>query len=133
MTTFSWPLQQSIVTMLSGFSPALAGGRIYDVAPQTVVFPYVEIGEGQIIPDDTTLADEGTSEFVTIHIWSRYRGMKEVKLIGSEISSLLHNQSLTVAGRASAHAWVRSFQMVRDPDGLSQHGIMTVEVIHRSN
>lgn len=137
MSTFSWELQQALVTLFASFSPPLVGGRVYDHVPENAVFPHVEIGEGQGVPADTTgdsgeLSDAGVSEFVTFHVWSRYRGKKEVKETLSRLHSVLHEQSLTIPGRVSAHAFVRDMRVVLDQDGLTRHGMLDLEVIHRS-
>jgi hypothetical protein len=140
---YAFALQQAIYTKLKTDN-AVAGGRVYDDAPSDAdriqqsgaAFPYVEIGESQSIPDDvsgaTESGDEGISEFVDLHIWSRKAGMKEAKDIGTMIHVLLHEVSLVVAGRASANAYVRNKRFFRDPDGKTRHGVVTVEVIHRS-
>lgn len=137
MSDFGFPLQTAIYAALTGASPVIAGGRIYDdppqaVPPRTVEYPYVEIGETQVIPDDTSGNDAGISEFVDLHIWSTYRGMKEVKEIAARIHDVLHEASLTVVGRTSAFAFIRNKRTLRDPDGVTRHGIVTVEIIHRS-
>jgi hypothetical protein len=115
---------------------ALVSTRIYDDAPQAVAFPWVEIGDGQSIPDDTSQAtgasDAGVSDFFDLHVWSRYAGKKEVKQIVDVLHGLLHEVSFTIAGRSSASAWIRSVRILRDPDGITRHGIVNVEVIHRS-
>jgi len=132
MSDHSWNLQQTIYTLLTGESPSIAGDRIYDDVPQNVTFPYVEIGDGQVIPDDTSSADEGFSEFIDLHVWSRYRGKKEIKQIFGQIHAALHGVALSVTGRASALSWVRNVRQFLDPDGVTRHGVVTVEVIHRS-
>jgi hypothetical protein len=35
-------------------------------------------------------------------------------------------------GRPSALAWVRTVRVITDPDGKTRHGIVSVEIIHRS-
>ena len=139
MAGFSFPTQRALYEALT--SASIAGGRIHDHAPSDVVFPYVEIGESQAIPDDTSAAggdDDGVSETFTLHVWDRpnrtggHRGGKQVREILSSIYTVLHGAALTVSGRASALAWVRSDRVMRDPDGITVHGVVDVEIIHRS-
>ena len=137
MSDFSFEVQKAIYAALTaGSPPAIAEGRVYDSPPENVAFPHVEIGEVQSIPDDTsksnTADDEGISEFRELHIWSRYNGYKEAIDIGSQIHAALHGVSLTVTGRASALAWVRNKRFFRDPDGVTRHGVVSIEVIHRT-
>lgn len=132
MTAYSWNLQKAIFSLLNGNSPTIVGGRIYDDVPQNATFPFIEIGESQGIPDDTSLGDQGMSEFIDLHVWSRYRGKRQIKELMDDIHTALHGVSLTVTGRVSALSWVRNVRMFLEPDGMTRHGIVTIEVIHRS-
>lgn len=146
--TAAFDLQATIFAALKA-NGALSGEggravRVYDDVPDAVLaatapdseFPYVQIGETDALPDDASTSagtgDDGEVETVTLHVWSRYQGQKEVKNIMQQIKSLLHNQALTVSGRASALAYVRSRRNFTDPDGRTRHGVVSVEVIHRS-
>lgn len=134
MTNYSDPLQLAIYTALTGAS--VAGGRVYDRPQSNVAFPYVEIGEAQVIPDDVSTtsggSDQGLSEFVDLHIWSDYQGQKEAKDIADAIRTALHETTLTVTGRASALCFQRNARILRDPDGVRTHGVMSFEIIHRN-
>lgn len=145
MSDASWELQKAILAELTNDSPSvIASGRVYDRVPDTAsgatapdsAFPYVQIGEMDSIPDDvsasSTVQDDGEVETITLHVWSRYQGQKEVKQIMQQIKDALHGVSLTVTGRASAQAYVRSRRNFLDPDGRTRHGVVSVEVIHRN-
>lgn len=137
MTSYSFPVQAAVYGALKA-ADAICAGRVYDRPSATVAFPFVEIGEGQAIPDDvsntagTPVGDQGISEFIDLHVWSEYQGQKEAKEIIDQIRTALHGISLTVTGRASALAWVRNERIIRDPDGRRTHGVVTVEIIHRN-
>jgi hypothetical protein len=134
MSAHTFDCQAALVQALA--TAGIAGGRVYDDAPQDVAFPWVEIGDRQIIPDDTssygTGSDDGVSDYTDVHIWSRYRGKKEALQIVDAIHGVLHGRTLTILGRPSALAWVRTVRVITDPDGKTRHGIVSVEIIHRS-
>lgn len=141
MSDASWELQQQIFTLLKAGN-AVASGRIYDDVPDAAAsasapdseFPYVVIGEMDSIPDDADGAagrDDGEMETLTLHIWSRYQGQKEVKQIMQQIKDLLHNTTITYSGR-TANLWVRARRSFLDPDGRTRHGVVSIEAIHRS-
>lgn len=145
MSDASWELQKAIKTLLDATIPeVISGGRIYDQAPDAAAatdapegeFPFVLIGESDSIPADVSASsgagDDGEAESITLHVWSRYRGQKEIKQIMQQIKDRLHGVSLTVTGRASALCFVRMRRSFLDPDGRTRHGILTVEVIHRN-
>lgn len=139
MSAYSWACQEALYAKLIGDAAlaAFVGERIYDAPPQTVVFPWLEMGDRQLIPDDTSTesgaSDAGIEDNIDLHIWSRYSGKKEVLQIVDTLHTLLHGVSLTIAGRASALAWVQpSPRIMQDPDGLTYHGIVPVMIVHRS-
>lgn len=134
-------LQAAIFSALRAASPIIAGGRIFDAVPVGIDstdsnFPYVVIGETQAIADDTSapgsVSDDGVVGYVTLHVWSRYRGKAEVHAVASQIKGALHEVDLTVIGRASALCWIDSTIVMDDPDGITRHGIVTCRVIHRT-
>jgi Protein of unknown function (DUF3168) len=114
----------------------ICGGRVYDDVEADVVFPYVSFAGGSAVPVDVSAAaaesDDGSAETVNLDAWSRYAGRKEISDVLAAIKAALHGQSLVVAGRASAHCFVR---MTRDfplPDGKTRHGVVTLEIICRN-
>lgn len=135
MSTFATPIQQAIYTRLTN---AINSANIYDDVPDlpegqpTANFPYITIGEDDILPWDTddTL---GGSALVVLHIWSRTQGKKETKEIMAEIYDALNRQ----AGNLSATGFrfvdcLHEFSTVVDQsDGVTRHGIcryrLTVE------
>jgi hypothetical protein len=132
----SWNVEDRIYDVLTG-APALAGGRVFgNVPPSTSstvqTFPYIHIGETDAIPDDVSPGDDGQAENITLHVWSRYAGQKEVKQLMDSIKTRLHGVELAVSGRASAISWVRSMRNFNDPDGKTRHGVVGIEVIHRN-
>lgn len=143
MSDASWNLQFAVYDLLKAGN-AIAGGRVYDNVPDAALsadapdseFPYVHIGETDLQPDDvgTTAGgrDDGAVETITLHVWSRYRGQREVKQIMQQIKDLMHDTQLTVTARASALCIVRAARSFLDPGGRTRHGVMSLEVTHRT-
>lgn len=118
--------QQAIYAAL--ITASVAGGRIFDDVPENPVFPYVVIGESVADSDDAT-GTEGTDSTETIYVWSRQRGFKECKQIMSLIHDTLHQKTLTVAGRDTAHLFWNGSLTRRDSDGITRQGIVRIRVI----
>lgn len=120
-----WALQQAIYARLS----AVVSVAVYDHTPQDVAFPYVVIGEDDtVIPFDTD-DSVGAESTINIHVWSRYRGWKEVKEIQREVYQALHRYELSVTG---AHVVTVEFDDARtflDQDGLTRHGVTRFRII----
>lgn len=133
MSAYSWPAQKAVFAAIG----SLAGGRVHVDAPADVTFPWIELAHAQIIPDDTVAdgggSDSGVSDFFDLHVWSREPGDEEVLTMIDSIHTALHGITLTIEGRTSGNTWVRTARILRDPDGSTRHGVVSVEVIHRSN
>lgn len=136
MSAFAVASQDAV--RLALISTGLCGGRVYDVAPEDTgnLYPFIEIGDGQTIPDDTTNStggsDDGVSEYVDVHVWSRVAARREMKSIIDGIHSRMHGVALLIVGRVSALAWVRTIRQLTDADGITRHAILSLEIVHRS-
>lgn len=105
-------------------------GRVIDGEasdPVKIGFPYVQIGETQTLDDDV-VGRAGVEEFLTLHIWSRYRGQIEVKSIAAAIETDLHASSLIVEGFETVDVFIRDLRVFDDPDGLTRHGVLTLHI-----
>lgn len=114
-------------------SPAcavLTGGRVYKPPPQDVAFPFVLIGDAFSADAGDDCAEDACECSMDVHVFSRAHGDEEAKTIMSALHSALHmpdpsppiDASWTIV---SLHVSVqRSFT---DPDGITTHGVLTVE------
>lgn len=109
-------------------------GAIYDNVPQAVdsgsdsVFPYVTIGDDTMLDWDTDTS-QGKEATLTIHVWSRYRGRKEVKEIQGIIYDALHLSNLIITGYHSVLMLSEFSETLLDPDGLTRHGVQRFRLI----
>lgn len=134
MSNPSWDIQSAIYALLTNVSPDIAAGGVHAPAGADVAFPYVEIGESQIVTDDVQCADGG-DEFITLHVWSRpAQGLsyEEVKRISASVKTALHGARLTGDSLGHAVAWVQTQRFMRDPDAMTLHGTLDVRVQHYS-
>lgn len=125
----TFDVQKAIVAALKGFSPDIAGDRISDRPDPATPFPYIEVGETQVLQADVS-GRTGADEYLTLHIWSRYKGKMEVRQIAAQVSSALHATSLSVPDMSSAYVFVRDLRIMTDPDGKTEHGIMDVRITY---
>lgn len=122
MSTFN--IQAAIYTALSGnITPA-----VYDHVPEDSTFPYVVIGEDLANEFDTD-TEQGYETLITFHIWSRYRGKKEIKDTDKEIYDMLHRQDLTISGQYTINLMWENSETILDADGLTYHGIVEYRLI----
>jgi hypothetical protein len=128
----SWALQQLVYARLIAFAgvTALVGQRVYD-APnlKTVTFPYVSFGPSDIVTDDADCID-GVIETLQIDVWSRRSGGKqEAKQIANAVKAALHDFHAEPAAGALVSLRVATIRIFNDPDGITTHGVVTVEAI----
>lgn len=127
MTEFSNPLQLAVYSRLGS---VIQNVPVYDSVPfqpdgqPQTNFPYIVIGDDTLAPWDTDEA-VGTSATLTIHVWSRYLGKKEVKTILGQIYSALNRQAANLA--ATGYNFVDCLfefsEIMEDIDGKTRHGV----------
>lgn len=127
-------LQNAIETTLRASAAlktamGLATVRLYTMsAPTNAPFPYVVIGEDQIL-DDSTECLESSEAITTVHAWSRVDGdvavsRTQAKAMAGVIRSAL--KALTgVSGFEVTLADFESSRHLTAPDGLTAHSVVS--------
>ncbi len=133
MSLHSFPLQQSIFTKLTSSTLTDVDGtsitsKVFDDVPEGTAYPYIVIGE-ETATDIGTHDKDATEHTLTIHVWSQYRGRKEIKEIMSEIYTSLHNSDITVSGASLVNIRHEFEQTLLENDGITRHGVMRFRVV----
>lgn len=141
MSDPSLALQGAIVAALQGAVAvtSLVGDRIYDQVPRPVppatgpTFPYITVGDGQVLGDDTEDCGDGSEVVLQIDAWSRAIGYPQVKQIAAAIRSALKIVPTLSGFDVSVVEYVQT-QFLRDPDGLTRHAALTFRylIVHTS-
>ena len=129
MSVGQFALQSSIYTALnvSAITTTLACG-VYDEVVEGNSYPFITLGEETTI-DYSTNNLVGAETTINIHIWSRYKGSKQTKQIMDKVHDLLHDVSLTVSGVNLINLRFEYSDIMRDPDGITRHGVMRFRAI----
>lgn len=132
MSLHSWPLQQAVYSTLNGASlldeAGNAIGGVYDDVPEGKVYPYVVIGE-ETQSNISTKSSDLHEHTLTIHVWSQYRGRKEIKVIMKQIYDSLHNNAITVTGASLVDIKQEFEQTLMESDGITRHGVMRFRAV----
>lgn len=120
-------LQKAMLNAIVAAVPML-GGRVFDTVPASALYPYVTIGEGQVLPDRADCID-GSEIFADVHVWSRKPGFVEAKQIAGAIRTALDDADLPLDGHALIQLLFRDERALRDPDGLTSHIAMTFHAL----
>jgi hypothetical protein len=121
-------VQKAVFAALT-VTPALAGGRVYDQVPEGAIFPYLSIGDEQVIDDSTTCQD-GWEVYPDVHCWSRPEtGSKvEVKTLAASVVARVTSIS-TVSGFSLVSITHETTRVFRDPDGLTEHAVCSFRAL----
>ena len=126
-----WPLQRGIYQALANSSElgALLGGtRIYDDAPQAASYPFITLGQS-LVRDWSTGTEDGAEHLLTLHVWSRAGGKKQVAEIIEAIRAVLHDQPLMLADHHLINLRHEFCEARLDPDGDTFHGIVRYRAV----
>ncbi|MEO1042132.1 MAG: DUF3168 domain-containing protein [Pseudomonadota bacterium] len=129
----AWSLQTALYTALTSDTDlqSILGvpARVYDSIPSDTIFPFVQIGAGQLFPYGGI--DGGFEHMIRITAFSRWGGRQECKAIADAVRAVLHNGSLTLEG----HSLIQSRLIFedhlrhREPDtyqGTMRYRLLTV-------
>lgn len=128
----TWPLQQAVYQALIGNGDLMAAiSGVYDHVPADTAFPYVTIGETTVI-DWSSKSFDGQLHDLTLHVWSRARGRKEVKTIMALLYDTLNGAALAVEGQELVDLRFDFAQTLLDADGLTFHGVQRYRAVTRA-
>lgn len=133
MSDPSLPLQNAEEAALRGSEAlksamGLAAVRLYVFSgPVNAPFPYLTIGDHQVIEDETVCL-ASSEVFSRVHIWTRVDGdvaatWAQAKAIAGVVRSVL-SAPLTVAGFDTTEWQFRSALHLSDPDGRTGHSVV---------
>ena len=96
---------------------------VHDAPPPRAAFPYAVIGP--IRSTDWSADDfSGEEHALAVHVWSRYRGAREVRGLMGDVKSALDQVALNVAGRRLILLRFTGAEDFREADGMTRHGIV---------
>lgn len=132
MSDPSLALQDAVEAALRG-SVALADAmegrvRLYTLsAPTDAPFPYLVIGEDQIV-DDETECSASSAAFTTVHVWSRVQddvsaSRAQAKTIAGIVRAVL-NTALPLAGFVVTDWRFETARHLTDPDQRTAHSVV---------
>ncbi len=118
---------------------ATVSGLISNYAGQPSVFTHVPQDLGELYPwvviygiesntwdNNATLGFEGT---MTVHTWDNRRDVGLVNTVQKAIYDVLHNNSMTYSGYCNVEFNQEYQTVLRDPDGITLHGVQRFRFI----
>lgn len=128
-----WAVQAGVYACLSANSELVgllgngASGVLDHVPPGTVA-PYVVMGEIAARPVDACDA-AGMDIGLTVHVYSRGSGMKELRAVMAAVYAALHDAGLVVSGHDVALCQCTGLETRMEGDGVTRHGTLRFRIV----
>ena len=107
---------------------ALGGPRVHDVPPASPEFPYVTLGEAQVL-DWSTATEGGEEHRLTLHAWSRQGGHNEAHAIAAILQQALHDAELVLTGHRLVNLRLTSADIRREAGGRTYHALVRFRAV----
>lgn len=97
--------------------------RLYDMAPEDPVFPYLTYGpiRSEDISGDGAIIN---THIMTLHIWSRYGGRAQVMEALNAVTQALEGAALALQSITLVRAQILYTDIFRAPNGQTLHGLL---------
>jgi len=129
MALYSQAIRNAIYTRLTGDATLMALiTAVYDDVPESTTYPYISLGDDSDINYGTKTID-GVQYVINIHVWSRYRGVKEATAIIERVYTLLNDYAMIVTGASLTHIRQEFNTVTVDNDGITRHGIIRFRAV----
>lgn len=117
-------------TSAIGVTALVPANNILDRNARPVLSPSIILGEDQNVDDGDSISRNMHRVYSTIHVWKREASTVGVKEIAWAMRTALRSGRLNLGGAFHCvDCKISSQRFLRDPDGETSHGIVTVETI----
>jgi hypothetical protein len=116
--------------MTTAVTDLVPASSILDRNERPAPDPSIVIGEGQSVDEGDSIARNRVTIYADLHVWKKEVSLAGVKLIAGEIRKAIRGGRLVMdAGFHCVDAYVNSARFLRDPDGETSHGVVTVKAM----
>jgi hypothetical protein len=126
-----WQVQKSIVGALKSdvaLIALLGGERIYDSVPRQASYPFVVYGQS-IASDWSTSSERGDEHLLTLHVWTKSGGKRDVFRIMNEVRRVLGEVELALTDHRLVNLRPISEDARLDEDGRTYHGLLRLRAV----
>lgn len=117
-------LQELLYARLT--ADATVTADVYSNAPDDVDFPFIRIGQSNIISDDEEHVNVALIE-TQVHVFSRVGGWAECRTLAHAVKKSLHDYRPVMVQNALRLLRAPRIEYVNDPDGITVHAVVMVE------
>ncbi len=114
----------------AGVTSLVPAANILDRSQRPIVNPSIILGEGHSIEDQDLLARDRWRVVFTLHVWKKEPGLAGARSITWAIRTAIRPSRLELGPEFHCvDCRVSDVRHVRDPDGETAHGIVTIETL----
>lgn len=104
--------------------------NIVDRASNPPLNPSIVLGEFQTTDDGDSIKRNRLRVYATVHVWKREESLSGIRSICWAIRSAIRPGRFDLgANFHCADCYVSSTRHLRDPDGVTSHGVVTIEML----
>ncbi len=111
------------ITTATGGSP-----RVFDDIPPATPYPYISVGH-TLERDWSTGTEDGREHTVTLHVWSRAPGRRQVHEIAALLRATLHQADLLLTGHRLVNLRHEFTEARREPDGETYRALVRFRAV----
>ncbi|QRY66551.1 DUF3168 domain-containing protein [Ensifer sp. PDNC004] len=114
----------------AGVTALVPAGKILDRSQRPIIDPSIILGEGHSIEDEDALARDRWRVVFTVHVWKKEPGLAGVRSITWAIRTAIRPARIELgADFHCVDCHVTDVRHLRDPDGETAHGVVTIETL----
>lgn len=123
---------RSRLVTTAGVLALVPAENILDRNERPVPFPSIILGEDQTVDTGDSIQRDRVRIFSTLHVWKREESTVGAKAIAWAIRTAIHAGRLDLgSGFECIDYRVSGQRFMRDPDGKTSHGVVTIETLVR--
>lgn len=112
-----------------GVTSLVPAANILDRNHRPAPDPSIILGEAQVV-DAGTIQRNRVLIYHTVHVWKKEASLEGVKAICWAVRQALRTPRLDLGqDYHAADVFVSNIRTLRDPDGATSHGVITVEIL----
>lgn len=123
-------LQKALLARLTAdaeVSTLVPAGNVIDAYGVPQRFPCIIFSDGQVVREPVTLECRHRRVYATLHVWTK--SMPAARAIAGAITTAVESAQLVTDGHRSISTVVSSRRFLRDSDGETSHGVVTVDCL----
>jgi len=124
-------LQKALLARLASTSDVVAlvpAANMVDGWALPQRFPSIMFGEGQVVREPHTLMARHRRVYADLHVWTK--AMPTARAIAGAITAAVEGSPVHLdGGHRAVSTVVASSRFLRDPDGETSHGVVTISCL----